>query len=225
MNKFLILIAALLCAYQASIAQTEKGNQTLGFNVGLQYIQNSDIFFDNTSMANSSTNTKNTGFTLGPLYSYFIADKVDLGATFTLSTYTNSTSYPNVSGANKSHNNNYTALVYLRKYFLYANKIGIRTGPYAGYIWANQGYQYPTDQATSNYSSTGHAYQVGGKLEAVYYPSKHLGVSALLANLDFQHGNNKSVNSAIVDKTNSDSVDFSFINNGLGLSLFYVFGH
>jgi hypothetical protein len=224
MNKFLILIAALLCAYQVSLAQTEKGNQTRGFNAGLQYTRNSDNLFDNTSMVNSVSNTKNTGFTLGPLYSYFIADKVDLGATLTLNSYTNSTTYPNVSGANKSHNNNYDALVYLRKYFLYANKIGIRTGPYAGYLWANQGYEYPTDQAISNYSSTGHALQVGARLEAVYFPSKHFGVSALLANLDFQHGNNKSVNSAIVDKTNSNSVDFSFVS-ALGLSLFCVFGH
>ncbi|MDB5087400.1 MAG: hypothetical protein JWR09_1394 [Mucilaginibacter sp.] len=225
MKKFLILIAAFLCINQFSNAQTEKGNQTLGFNVGLQYTRNSDNLFDNTGMANSTSNFKNTNLTLGPLYSYFIADKIDLGASFMLNSYNTSTTYPNVSGANKSHNNSYNALVYLRKYFLYANKIGVRTGPYAGYLWANQGYQYPADQASNNYSSTGHAYQLGAKLEAVYFPSKHFGVSALLANLDFQHGNNKSVNNTNIDKTNSNSVDFSFINNGLGLSLFYVFGH
>jgi len=223
MNKFLILFAALLCAYQLSCAQTEKGNQTLGLNMGLQYTQNSDNSFNNTNFPGAG-NYKSTNVTLGPLYSYFIADKLDLGATFTLSSYTNSTTYPNVAGTNKSHNNSYDALIYLRKYFLYANKIGIRTGPEIGYIWANQGYQYIP--ATNNYntSSSGHAYLVGARLEAVYYPSKHLGVSALLANLNFQHGNNKSINDTNVDKSTSNSVSFDLINNGLSLSLFYVFG-
>jgi hypothetical protein len=223
MNKFLIFFAALLCAYQLSCAQTEKGNQALGFNLSLQYNQSSDNSFDNTNSAGNASNYKNTSFALGPLYSYFIADKLDLGGSFTLNKFTNNTTYPNVSGTNKSHNNSYDALIYLRKYFLYANKIGIRTGPEIGYIWANQNYDYSA-QNGGVYSSSGHAYQVGARLEAVYYPSKHLGVSALIANLNFQHGNNKSVNATNVDKSTSNSVNFDFINNGLGISLFYVFG-
>ncbi|MEO6630243.1 MAG: outer membrane beta-barrel protein, partial [Mucilaginibacter sp.] len=185
MNKFLILFAALLCAYQFSNAQTEKGNQTLGFYVGLQYNQSTDNYFDNTSIGFTTSKVKTANFNLGPLYSYFIADNLDLGATIMLSSYSTTTSYPTVAGSNQNHNNSYTALVFLRKYYLYAGKIGIRTGPYAGYIWANQGYDYPAAQATNSYSSDGHAYLVGGKVEAVYFPSKHFGVSALLANLNF----------------------------------------
>lgn len=221
MNKFLILFAALLCAYQSSIAQTEKGNQTLGLNVGFQHNQGSDISFDNTNFASTTSTYKSNNFNLGPLYSYFIANKLDLGGSFTLNTNTTGTTAP---GVTKTHNNSYEAMIYLRKYFLYCNKVGIRTGPQIGYIWTNQGYQYLAGQDNSNYSSTGHAYLVGARLEAVYYPSKHLGVSALIANLNFQHGNNKSVNTTNVDKTTSNSVNFNFISNGLGISLFYVFG-
>jgi len=223
MNKFLIFFAALLCAFQFSNAQTEKGNQTLGLNVSLQYNQSSDNSFDNTNFAGNANNYKSTNFALGPVYSYFVADKLDLGGSFTLNSYTSHTNFPNVAGANKNHNNSYDALIYLRKYFLYANKIGIRTGPEIGYIWANQGYDYSA-QNGGVYSSSGHAYQVGARLEAVYYPSKRLGVSALIANLNFQHGNNKSINATNVDRSTSNSINFDFINNGLGLSLFYVFG-
>ena len=223
MNKFLIFFAALLCASQISFAQTEKGNQTLGLNVGVQYNQVSDNSFDNTNFVNSSSYTKTTNLILGPLYSYFIADKLDLGGTFTLQSFTTNTSYLNVSGTNKNHNNSYDAMIYLRKYFLYANKIGIRTGPEISYIWANQGYSYLPGSGGGNYGSSGHAYRVGGRLEAVYFPSKHLGVSALLANFDFQHGNNKSVNNSNIEKTTSNSLDFSLVS-GLNLSLFYVFG-
>jgi hypothetical protein len=229
MNKFLILFAALVCAFQFSNAQTEKGNQTLGLNISVQHTQYSDIFIDNTNVVGATTTTRYTNFTFGPLYSYFIANNVDVGAAFFINTYTASTGGQNIAdqsstGTTKNHNNNYNATLYLRKYFLYANKIGIRTGPYIGYLWANQGYQYTPDQNNNTYSSTGHAYQVGARLEAVYYPSKHLGVSAMLANLNFQHGNNKSVNNGNLEKTNSDSIDFTFVNN-LGLSLFYVFGN
>lgn len=222
MNKFLILFAALVCAYQLSYAQTEKGNQTLGLNVGLQYNQSSDNLFDNTNMLSTTSNVKTTNFTLGPLYSYFIADKLDLGGTFTLQSYSINTTYLDATSNYKIHNNSYVAMIYLRKYFLYANKIGIRTGPEASYIWANQGYQNPAQNGGNN-SSEGHAYRLGGRLDAVYFPSKHLGVSAILANLDFQHGNNKQVNNSNVDKTSSNSIDFSLIS-GLNLSLFYVFG-
>ncbi len=223
MNKFLILITAFLCIYKVSTAQTEKGNRTLGLNVAFNSSSYSTNTFDNSSFANFS-NGKTSHFLLGPLYSYFIANKVDLGTSFNLSSFTTSTTSTGSNAANsKSHNKSLEALVYARKYFLYANKIGVRTGPYVGYAWGNQGNRYTDAQNTNMYSDKGHLYEVGAKLEAVYYPSKRIGVSATIANLQYEHFTSKSFNSTTVENTSGNNVNLSFINNGLGFSLFYTF--
>ncbi len=43
MKKTLVLIAALLLASVVSHAQTEKGNQTLGLNLGFSYSKTSGV--------------------------------------------------------------------------------------------------------------------------------------------------------------------------------------
>src|ERR1700744_2289180 len=84
MKKAFFLFAALLLASVVSHAQTEKGNQTLGFN--FQYSYNNNGGINISPFDNSVTNTSNkyTVFSVAPLYSYFIADKLDLGATLSL---------------------------------------------------------------------------------------------------------------------------------------------
>lgn len=224
MNKFLILIAAFLCVFQFSKAQTEKGNQTLGLNVSFNNSSYSTSSFDNSSFASSTSNGKNTNFLLGPLYSYFIADKVDLGASFTLNSFTNSATTEGTANANSNnHNKSYEALLYMRKYLLYANKIGIRTGPYLGYAWGDQGNGYRDPQSNFATSQKGHTYEAGAKLEAVYYPSKRIGVSAMIANLNYGHFTNKNISNTTIENTSGNNVNLSFINNGLTFSLFYTF--
>src|SRR3569833_1447028 len=105
MNKFLILIAALLGISQLSIAQTERGSQTLGLNLSYSGTSYSDNTFNNSNFANSYSKVKNTSFALGPLYSYFIADRVDLRTSFSLRSFTASTKSPNFSIAESGNHN------------------------------------------------------------------------------------------------------------------------
>lgn len=224
MNKFLILLTAMLGISQLSIAQTEKGSQTLGLNFSYSGTSYSDNMFNNSNFVNSFSKVKNTNFALGPLYSYFIADRVDLGASFSLNSFTTSTKSPNFSTAkSRNHNKNYEALIYVRKYFLYAGKIGVRTGPYIGYAWGNQGYSYQDSQSDNVLSQKSHGYEAGARLEAVYFPSKRLGVSATIANFQYEHFNGRTSSNSGIEQTNGNNINFAFINNGLGLSLFYVF--
>ncbi len=79
MNKNLIVCAALLFAFKISYAQTEKGTQTLGLDFGAsRSTSNQTINTANNSA--ESVGSAITNFTFGPNYSYFIADKLDIGA-------------------------------------------------------------------------------------------------------------------------------------------------
>ena len=214
-----------MCIFKFSNAQTEKGSQTVGFNLSYSGSRYNDNYFDNSNSATSLNKVKSTQFTLGPVYSYFIADRVDVGASFSLTSYSTSTrpTEPGIPG-NSFHNRNSEATVFVRKYFLYEGKIGIRTGPYAGYNWANQGYGTGNglvDPGVTNYRS--HGYEAGAKLEAVYFPSKRLGVSAMIANLEYQHFTGKNLTSSGIERTDGNDINVYFVNN-LSLSLFYVFG-
>jgi hypothetical protein len=91
MKKLLVLITASLFFYQISNAQTEKGSQTLGINLNGSYqSQNGDYIstYDNSSTSAASTSKS---FGIGPGYSYFIADKLDISASLDYA-YTKTTS-------------------------------------------------------------------------------------------------------------------------------------
>lgn len=226
MKKFLILIAAFLCAYQFSNAQTEKGSQTLGVNLGVGYNQYSDHSINTYNTPIINTN-KITTFSIGPNYSYFIADKLDLGANLSYQYLINNSSYNNSgfspNGPQKQTNSSYGATLYLRKYFLYANKIGFRTGPYITYANNDQKSTWDVADAANNSKSTSHNYTAGANLDLVYYPSTHLGVSATLANLAYNHYTQKNTYTAVSDTNTGNSVNLSFINSGLTFGVFYVF--
>lgn len=225
MNKFLILMVALVCIFKFSNAQTEKGSQTAGINLSYSGTRYNDNYFDNSGSPTSLNKVKNTQFTVGPLYSYFIADRVDVGASFSLTSYASNTTRTDISFPGTSfHNRSSEATVFVRKYFLYEGKIGIRTGPYAGYNWTYQGYGSGNglvDPGVTNYRS--HGYEAGAKLEAVYFPSKRLGVSAMVANLAYQHFTGRNFTNSGIERTEGDDVNIYFVNN-LSLSLFYIFG-
>src|ERR1700704_3382185 len=92
MKKALILFAVLLFSAVVSHAQTEKGNQTLGLNLGFSYAKGSGVSINPFDGSSSNTGYKTTTFTVGPAYSYFLADKLDLGVS--LSYGTSTSNYP-----------------------------------------------------------------------------------------------------------------------------------
>jgi hypothetical protein len=225
MNKFLILIAAFLCTYKVSNAQTEKGNQTLGVNLGFQYSKGSDVAINPSDNSSTTTNTKYTSFGIGPNYSYFIANKLDLGTSLFYSSFTsdnsNNLSNPKVTGRN------FEASIFLRKYVLYQNKIGFRVGPYLAYMYGDSKNTYAPANSLYDVENKNYNYMGGFNLSLVYYPSKQLGISASIANLEYDHAKSTASfqNGTNNDHGKSNNLFFDFISNGLSLSVFYVFGN
>jgi len=220
MKRSLILIPAFLFLIQTSKAQTEKGSQTLGVNLGFQYSNQSGVNISTPDNSLTAQSNKYTSFSIGPSYSYFIADNLDLGATLNYSL--NNYNYgPDSYYITKQDNKNYGGTVFLRKYVLYKNKIGFRVGPYLGYSIDDQKYIYSAQFNTNNTDSKSNSYQGGANLDLVYYPTKHLGVSISLANLSYEH---TKTNNGAQGFANTDEVNFAFVNNNLAVSLLYVFG-
>ena len=220
MRKALLLIAVLFLTALVSHAQTEKGSQTLGLNFGFNYSKGTTSMLDPNTNGIYTGENHTTNFNIGPTYSYFIADKIDLGGYLSYSLYnTSSPYYPASESRTSGHA--YAGGIFLRKYFLFGNKIGIRTGPYldynriegsTAYIPVNSNYS-----TSNNLSETGDA---GMLLDFVYFPVKNLGVTAHLANLNYSHYTNhdNSYNSS-----SGNAVNFSLVTNGLYLSVVYAF--
>ena len=223
MKKSLIVLAALLLAFASSQAQTEKGNQTLGFNLGLSILQSSGSDVNQSDNSTSTENAKTTIFNFGPNYSYFIADNleigVDLSYSSTVTTY--NTTATNVVNITNQNSRGYSGNVFVRKYFLHKNKIGIRAGAYLGYGHYSQSQNYPPAYSANDYGSKQNSGQAGVNLDLVYFPSKRLGFAAMLANMSYEH---YTQNNGLQGHGSGNDFNLGLVSNGLSLSMFYVFG-
>jgi len=218
MKKSIFLIAAFLLAAVVSHAQTEKGNQTLGLNLGFGYQKTSGVSINPYDNSSTDAGTKSTSFNIGPAYSYFIADKLDLGAA--LSYGQSSYTYPQITNdIQKQTSYAFSSSVYLRKYIMFGNKLGLRAGPYLSYEKGDNKTDYLGTSALYNQDSKLTEYGAGARLELVYYPSKKLGFAASIANVSYDHAKFDNGNQG---HTSSDNLGASFINNGLAFSVFYV---
>ncbi|WP_295675997.1 hypothetical protein [uncultured Mucilaginibacter sp.] len=217
MNKLLILIAVFLLTIQFSNAQTEKGNQTLGFNFGFNTGKATEIPGPQSASLGSTFVEKNNYFSLGPNYSYFIANNLDLSVALDFMSNKETNSDNNFGYPLKYTNYQFDAMLYARKYFLYKNKFGIRTGPYIGYGKSTTKYTYtPSDNNNNN----SHNIYAGFKLDMVYYASKKLGFSATLANLQYQRYTSKSGYLG----QDGNGISLYTGTSALQVSMFYTFG-
>jgi hypothetical protein len=127
--------------------------------------------------------------------------------------------YPNAPGYPATQTSyNFGGIVYLRKYIMFKDMIGLRVGPYIGYNTNDAKYEYyqaPTQDTKTNY------FNAGGRLELVYYPSKRLGLSTYLASLDYNH---YTANSGVNGHQSGDNFYLNVISSGLAISVFYTFG-
>ncbi len=220
MKKALLLIAVLLLTTLISLAQTEKGSQTLGLNLGLTYSKGSTFTTDPNTGGYYKGATQTTVFNIGPTYSYFIADKTDIGGYFSYSL--SNVSYPYYPNSlSKASAHAYAGGVFLRKYYMFGNKIGIRTGPYLDYNRVDNHTIYqpaiPGNNINSNLTQTG---DIGMLLDLVYYPVKHLGFTARIANLAFSH---YATHDSFADSSSGNGVNFNLISSALSLSVVYAF--
>ncbi|MFI5141508.1 MAG: hypothetical protein ACHQII_04045 [Bacteroidia bacterium] len=229
MKKILILITAIVFAYQVSNAQTEKGSQTLGLNFGFS-ASNSNYYtiIPSTSPLTTSINS----FNIGPTYSYFIANNLDIGGSLSYSSSSTTNTTGDIATTNDTYptnvtSGNFTGTLFIRKYFMYKNKIGFRAEGYAGLSTGTTKDTYSSTYSADNYKTNTNYYSGGAAIDLLFFPSKNLGVSASLANLEYYHftyTTTYTANNANQAHNNGDNLTFSFINNGLTLSVFYVFG-
>jgi hypothetical protein len=162
------------------------------------------------------------GFNAGPNYSYFIANKLDIGTSLNYGTSKQTyNELNNVANPTKQTNKNYGGTIYLRKYFMFQNKIGFRVGPYLGYNRGASSVNYPAANAIYNNNNSFNDYTAAIDLGMVYFPSKKIGLSVTIANLSYDHSNGNNTHGGY---SSQDSINFRFINDGLSLSVFYVFG-
>ena len=219
MKKTFILTFALLLAFVVSHAQTEKGTQTVGLNLHFPQSDSKGVWINPFDQSSTSNDNHLNYFGIGPTYSYFIANNLDLGADLNYSNL--SESYPPTNSPIAQSNKSYGGSVFLRKYFMYKDKIGLRVGPSLSYTRTNQVTTYAPQQAFYNENSKTNTWDIGAQAALVYYPTKHLGLSAVLAYIDYADAR---TNSGSQGWTTSKNTYLGFINNGLSLSAFYSFG-
>jgi hypothetical protein len=222
MKKSLALIAAILFAYQISNAQTQKGVQTLGLSLGYNHSSSNSTSINSFDGLPITQDNKYSNAAIGPNYTYFIADGLELGAGLSYSHNKQDNSYfYKTYNLNGQTTDLYSGLVYLRKYVLFKDKFGFRTGPFASYNHGVNKYT-STPASAANDSHTSNGYTVGAGFDLVYYPSKKLGIAANIANLRYAYS--KSSGEAGYEGKD-ENFGFNFINNGLTLALFYVIGN
>jgi hypothetical protein len=220
MKKLSIVIALILMIIKTVNAQTQKGDQSLGLSFSFSSAsQNYNYTGPNPISYGTITST---AFTTTPGYSYFIANNLDIGAGIEFGDETAHQNAPNdAGGIVKTINKIYSPTIYLRKYFLFDNKIGIRTGPYFLYQYSNSNSISPSNSAT-NYNSTSHYSQAGINADFVYYPSKKIGLALNIGSLSYNH---QRFNDSQSYNTSDNGVSLQFLTSNLMLSAYYVFGN
>jgi hypothetical protein len=219
MNKLLILIAAFLLTIQFSNAQTTTGTQNLGFYFGFNSNRSDHVYINPADFSRQTYVTRYTNLNLGPTYNYFIASNLDIGATLTYShSLINYSGF--VNGIEKQANSDVGGTVFIRKYFLYENKIGFRTGPYLGYDRGTQKTTNVPSPSIYDENSITNNYSAGLRLDLVYYPLKHIGFAATLANLNY---NNYKSNNTMQGSNSGYNLNLNLVTSGVQLSAFLIF--
>jgi long-subunit fatty acid transport protein len=209
MYKKLLLAFVSIIAIQTAKAQTEKGSQMLGASFGFSTSSSDTKAFNTfTNAYDQSVHGKTKSYNIAPSYSYFIADKLDLGVSVGFGG-----SSQKISDIQNQKSQGFNSSIYLRKYFLYDNKIGIRTGPYLSYESTTQEYSY--NPVIKNHNDV---YGGGIGLDFIYFPVKRLGLAARLGSANYFHQKSD-------DNTQGtyNSFNLAFVNS-LSLSVNYVFG-
>jgi len=221
MKKNLLLAVAGILAAQIATAQTQKGTQTLGGYLSFMHnsSDNSDAYSGQSSLQKNSI----TSFDLGPAYSVFLADKLELGGNFNFNSQTNKVTYTGVNPYNNFNqvSTSFGASVSLLKYFMY-DKIGFRMGPRVGYSRGTTKINYsnqPNPVKTNNDN-----FNAGAKIDLVYYPSKSLGLAASLASLSYSRSKMRNADNASSSSSAEGFNTYLFTSN-LTISAFYVFGN
>lgn len=216
MKKILLVFLLAVAGVCTTYAQTEKGTTHLGLNLSYSSDKTESNTFNASDNSYDLYESKVNSFSLGPSFSYFIADKLEMGVGVG---YTNSTQ----KSEGRSISNHelkqhlYFASAFLRKHIMFSSQFGLRTGPYVSYNYLSSKSIYE-DQADQKQNIN--AYTAGVNLGVEYFPIKKLGIAANLVDLSYDHSKLEYEDFGTYSK--SDSFNFSFVSS-LNLSIFYVF--
>ncbi|MFD0766670.1 autotransporter outer membrane beta-barrel domain-containing protein [Mucilaginibacter lutimaris] len=215
MYKKLLLVCVSAITIHTAKAQTEKGSQMIGASFGFSTSTSNFKTFDASINALGPTqHSKFTTYNIGPDYSYFIADNLDLGAGVSYG-YSKQENEAGFTFPNEQRSRAFNAGLYLRKYVLFENKIGIRTGPYLNY---NMTKLTAFDSGNpSYYNNTNKTYSGGIGLDFVYFPVKKLALAARMGNINYSHQKMEGYTEGT-----SNGFNASFVN-GVNFSVNYVF--
>jgi hypothetical protein len=224
MNKKFYLLLILSIASLAGRAQTQKGNQLLGGSLSLSTATGTNTEYSSVPGSKPDVfNDKMNSFSIGPSYSYFLANNLDLGASIEYSSNKQTFTLPNVATQTQDQlGMNYS--VYLRKYYLFENKIGFRVGPFAGY-------RYSKSSAGTDNTSLGleeakeKFFNAGIGFDLVYFPTRKLGLAAGLGSLSYSHEvYTESDNRGVLREEKDNGFGLNLASNNLTLSVFFAFG-
>lgn len=208
-------------------AQTQKGDQLLGISGGFG---TGKSMVDYISSANNygyyESDGKNRSYTIGPSYSIFVADNLDLGAIIGYSHQKSTLKHLQIgnSYSEKANAHELAAVVYLRKYFLYDNKVGFRTGPFASYgiTKSTVNYVLLSGSSTTQIDApiSGRILSGGLGLDFVYFPCKKLGLAASPGSLRYTSIYRKD--DIMHTEGSYNKFGFNFVS-GINLSVFFAF--
>jgi hypothetical protein len=219
MKKNTILTLVILLFIEAVNAQTQKGDQAVGVSLNF-YTYSGNFNFLNGNVYSTGT-TSASYFTATPTYSYFLANNLDLGAGVGFGTGKNNSIDQFDNTATKSFDRNYIASIYLRKYFLFNNKIGLRTGPFVSFQYFESKVNYSPNTNQENYGSSAKSLQTGINVDFVCYPAKKIGLAVNVGALSYYHQQSGSQQ----QYSGTNGFNLQFLSNNLMLSAFYVIGH
>jgi hypothetical protein len=224
MNKFFYLSLILLTTSVAIQAQTQKGSQLLGGSLSFAAGKgNTTEYGMGAGSITEVINNKMHSFSIGPSYSYFIANNLDLGGALAYYTIKETSTLPTIaSEAEKQQGFNYTA--YLRKYVLFENKIGFRVGPFISYQYSKSSDDFG-NSVVGVEEVKNKLFNAGIGFDFVYFPMRRLGLAANLGTLGYEHITyTRSDNNQLSLQEENHAFGLNLANSNLALSVFYSFG-
>jgi len=226
MKNIVLLVIALLSTIGVK-AQTNAGSQNLGVNLGYSNTTTTTVFTNPTYTPSTLTTTsKQTTYSVAPAYSVFVGKNLDLGFAVGLTGSTSNYDYaPTPYTPTKTDYLAYSGTVYLRQYFLFADKIGVRTGPFFLYQQSTQKNAYPAGSTYNNNTDNKvNSYSTGINLDFVFYPVRQIGLSANICSFGYTLQKSSTADGSGSTDATQKTFNANFLANNLSLSVFFVFG-
>ncbi|GAB2684901.1 hypothetical protein GCM10027037_02800 [Mucilaginibacter koreensis] len=223
MTKLLATTLFISVCSLAAKAQTQKGSQLLGGQFSLSIGKGTTTEYDPAGNgATTVSKDKMNYFSIGPSYSYFVANNLDLGASVG---YSSSTLNNNFSalGNDASKEKGIYSGVFLRKYFLYEGKVGFRVGPYISYQHSRATLNYQ-DTQSFNEDTVENRLNAGIGLDFVYFPVRRIGLAASIGSLSYEKVYYKELSGGRLMQEQRDHAFGANLVSNLALSVYYSFG-